>query len=272
MFHLAAIYDMTASEEANNAANVGGTRSAVQVANALDVGCLHHVSSVAAAGQYEGRFTEDMFDEGQPLDHPYHATKFESEGIARDESTVPWRVYRPAIVLGSAKTGEMDKIDGPYYFFPVIKMGAKLPELLPLIGPRLGETNVVPVDFVAEAMDHIAHQPGLDGKVFHLVDPEAMNTVSLLNAFTKVAGAPRMVGALPSHALDLLMKVPGIKSNLLPSMGIPGEVVDYTGFTCSFDATNTTAALEGSGIAVPPLDSYAGKLWDYWVQNMEHAK
>ena len=88
-FHLAAIYDMTADDERNRVANVEGTRHAVELANALRAGCLHHVSSVAAAGQYEGLFTEEMFDEGQPLDHPYHRTKFESEKIARTASKVP---------------------------------------------------------------------------------------------------------------------------------------------------------------------------------------
>jgi thioester reductase-like protein len=113
-FHLAAIYDMTADEEANRVANVEGTRHAVELANALHAGIFHHTSSIAAAGLYKGLFREDMFDEGQQLDHPYHRTKFESEKIARDQTTVPWRVYRPAIVVGSSETGEMDKIDGPY--------------------------------------------------------------------------------------------------------------------------------------------------------------
>src|SRR3954452_21398948 len=104
VFHLAAIYDMTADEERNEQLNNGGTRHTVQVANALAVGHLHHTSSVAAAGLYRGTFTEAMFDEGQDLDHPYHRTKFESERIAREESDVPWRVYRPAMVLGHSKT------------------------------------------------------------------------------------------------------------------------------------------------------------------------
>jgi len=267
-FHLAAIYDMTADEERNRVANVEGTRHAVELANALDVGCLHHVSSVAAAGMYEGTFTEDMFDEGQPLDHPYHATKFESEQIARTESTVPWRVYRPAIVVGHSQTGEMDKIDGPYYFFRAIQLAAKLPEPVPLIGPKLGETNVVPVDFVAGAMDHIAHQPGLDGRAFHLVAPESIRSVDLINAFAKVAGAPRISEVLPEAALSLSLRIPGVKGRALPALGIPGEIVDYIGFTCHFDSSQTQQALAGSGIAAPPIDTYAPALWSYWEREL----
>ena len=120
-FHLAAVYDMTADDEVNERTNVTGTRNAVALANALEVGCLDHVSSVAASGLYKGLFREDMFDEGQKLPSAYHRTKFESEKIAREESTVPWRVYRPSVVIGHSKTGEMDKIDGPYYFFKALQ-------------------------------------------------------------------------------------------------------------------------------------------------------
>lgn len=268
VFHLAAIYDMEASEERNEQLNNGGTRHAVQVANALQAKLLNHTSSVAAAGEYRGTFTEDMFDEGQPLEHPYHRTKFESERIAREESEVPWRVYRPAIVVGHSRTGEMDKIDGPYYLFNAIRLGAKLPDLLPLVGPRFGDTNLVPVDFVADAMDHIAHVPGLDGQAFHLVDPEPIATVDVINAFAKVAGMPRLSAALPREALELALRIPGVKSRLLPGLGIPEAAIDYADFTAVFDASKATAALAGSGIAVPPLEDYAAVLWHYWRKNL----
>ncbi|HEX3690265.1 MAG TPA: SDR family oxidoreductase [Solirubrobacteraceae bacterium] len=85
----------------------------------------------------------------------------ESEKLVRGQTQMPWRVYRPAVVVGNSQTGEMDKIDGPHYFFTAIKMlRHHLPGWFPLIGPELGYTNLVPVDFVADAMDHIAHQPG----------------------------------------------------------------------------------------------------------------
>jgi thioester reductase-like protein len=177
-------------------------------------------------------------------------------------------VYRPAIVVGHSQTGEMDKIDGPYYFFRAIRMGARMPDFLPLIGPRMGETNVVPVDFVAAAMDHIAHKPGLDGQAFHLVSPEPQRTVDLLNVFAKVAGAPRITAALPREALELALKIPGVRGNLLPGMGIPEEVIDYADFTARFDSSKAQAALAGSGIVVPPIEDYAPVLWKYWCDNL----
>ncbi|MFH5229940.1 SDR family oxidoreductase [Antrihabitans spumae] len=268
MFHLAAIYDMTASDEQNELLNNGGTRHAVQVANALEVGTLNHTSSVAAAGLYEGIFTEDMFDEGQELPSPYHRTKFESEKIVRDESERPWRVYRPAIVVGNSVTGEMDKIDGPYYFFKMLRLAGRLPGRVPLLVPDLGETNIVPVDYIARAMDHIAHVPGLDREAFHLVNPDAQNSVDVMNLFAEQAGAPRLKQLLPKQAMTLAMKVPGVQSVLMPGVGVPPEVIEHTEFTCHFDSTRTVAALAGSGISVPPLADYAGVLWRYWEHNL----
>ena len=122
-FHLAAIYDMTADAESQRVANVEGTRHTVELADALDAGRFHMVSSIAAAGLYKGTLREDMFDEAQNVDnHPYFQTKYESEGVVRERvRRGPWRVYRPGIVVGHSETGEMDKIDGPYYFFKLIQ-------------------------------------------------------------------------------------------------------------------------------------------------------
>jgi NAD(P)-dependent dehydrogenase (short-subunit alcohol dehydrogenase family) len=280
-FHLAAIYDMTADEEANRIANVEGTRHAVELANAIETGCLHHVSSIAAAGMYKGLFREDMFDEGQKLDHPYHRTKFESEKIARDQTQGPWRVYRPAIVVGNSENGEMDKIDGPYYFFTAIKLARHyLPGWFPLVGPEFGYTNIVPVDYVAAALDHIAHQPGLDGQAFHLCNPKPQRSGDVMNAFARVAHAPqlsiridtRLLQALPKGTLSMLMQLPaarGVRNAILADLGIPAEVLEYVGLTAEFDTRDAERALDGSGISVPPLDSYAAKLWDYWERSLD---
>jgi NAD(P)-dependent dehydrogenase (short-subunit alcohol dehydrogenase family) len=279
-FHLAAVYDMTADAERNRVANVEGTRHAVELANDLGVGCFHHTSSIAVAGLYEGLFREDMFDEGQKLDHPYYLTKFESEQIARTHTTVPWRVYRPSIVVGNSQTGQMDKIDGPYYFFTAIKMARHyLPGWLPLIGPDLGDTNIVPVDFVAAAMDHIAHQPGLDGRAFHLANPEPQRSGDVINIFAAAAHAPQIslsidsgLLGVPKRALGILTALPGAKGvrrTILAEFGIPDEILGYIGLTAQFDTHDAERALEGSGIAVPPLESYAAKLWDYWERNLD---
>jgi len=280
-FHLAAMYDMTAPDEVNERLNVDGTRNAVGLANALAAGHLHHISSVAAAGEFKGLYREDMFDEEQRLPSAYHRTKFESEKIAREQSRVPWRVYRPALVVGHSQTGEMDKIDGPYYFFKAIqKARFALPEWFPLIGPELGYTNLVPVDFVADALDHIAHQPDLDGQAFHLTNPKPMRVGESLNAFAKAAHAPqlavridkRLTDALPKGAISMLMKLPQVRElrkTVLADLGIPHEVVEHMALRPQFDTRDTERALAGSGIEVPELSTYAGALWDYWERNLD---
>jgi thioester reductase-like protein len=280
-FHLAAIYDMTADEEVNERLNVAGTRNAVDLANALHAEHLHHVSSVAAAGEFKGLFREDMFDEGQRLPSPYHRTKFESEKLVRERATVPWRVDRPAVVVGHSQTGEMDKIDGPYYFFKAIqKARHALPEWVPLVGPELGYTNLVPVDFVADAMDHIAHQPGLNFQAFHLTNPKPMRVGESLNEFAKAAHAPqlairvdkRLTDALPKGTLSMLMKLPQLRElrrTVLADFGIPEEVIAHMALRPQFDTRDTERALAGSGIEVPELATYADKLWDYWERSLD---
>ena len=105
VYHLAAVYDLSADAESQVEVNIDGTRNMVDFAKAVDAGHVHHVSSIAAAGLYEGVFREDMFEEAEGLDHPYFMTKHESEKIVRKECKVPWTVYRPALVVGDSKTG-----------------------------------------------------------------------------------------------------------------------------------------------------------------------
>jgi NAD(P)-dependent dehydrogenase (short-subunit alcohol dehydrogenase family) len=280
-FHLAAIYDMTADETQNALLNVGGTQNAVDLANDLQAGTFHHASSIAVAGTYEGHFTEDMFDEGQKLPSPYHKTKFESEKLVRSRVQGAWRVYRPAIVVGDSRTGEMDKIDGPYYFFKALqKARHALPEWFPLIGLEVGWTNIVPVDWVAAAMDHIAHQPGLDGQAFHLVNPRPQRAGDVLNTFARAGHAPQMVlrvdkrmtDMLPKGVLSYAMKLPALKDirrTLLADLGIPDTVIEHMALVPRFDGRDALRALKDTGIEVPALETYAEKLWDYWERNLD---
>jgi NAD(P)-dependent dehydrogenase (short-subunit alcohol dehydrogenase family) len=280
-FHLAAIYDITADETQNATINVAGTQNAVDLANALGAGRFHHISSIAVAGSYDGHFTEDDFAEGQDLPTPYHRTKYESEKLVRERVEVPWRVYRPAIVVGNSKTGEMDKVDGPYYFFKAIqKIRHALPQWFPLISLEFGRTNIVPVDYVAAVVDHIAHQDGLDGQAFHIVDPKPPKSGDVLNAFAQAAHAPqavmrldkRMTDMLPKGVLSYALKIPalqGIKRTFLADLGIPEQALANAEMRTRFDARDTARALAGSGIELPPLDSYAIKLWDYWERNLD---
>ena len=280
-FHLAAIYDLTAKAEAQRIANIDGTRNALDLAAALKVKCFHHTSSIAAAGLYPGVFREDMFEEAEGLDDPYLRTKHESEGLVRKETRIKWRIYRPAMVVGHSQTGEIDKIDGPYYFFTFIKkLREMLPPWMPVLGLEGGRINLVPVDYVADAMDHIAHKPKLDGHTFHLVDPEPLRVGEVLNTFARAGHAPqmsmridaRMFAFLPASMRGAVAGLPPVRrfvGMLLRDFRIPKEVLKFVTYPTRFDNRETERALKGSGITVPRLEEYAWRLWDYWERHLD---
>jgi len=255
-FHLAAIYDLEASAEEQQAANVEGTRHAVDFAAAISAGTFHHVSSIAAAGLYEGVFREDMFDEAEELDHPYFRTKHDAEGVVRNECTRPFRIYRPGFVVGHSKTGEIDKIDGPYYFFKTIqRMRELLPPWMPTVGIEGGRINIVPVDFVADAIDYIAHRKGLDGKCFHLTDPEPYRIGEVLNLFAKAGHAPlmsmrvnaKLFGFIPApilYGLGSLAPVKRAMRVVLNDLGIPRDVFQFVNWPTRYDNREAAKALK----------------------------
>lgn len=280
-FHLAAIYDLRASADAQVATNIDGTRNAVGLANALRAGCFQHVSSIAAAGLYDGTFREDMFDEAEHLEHPYFSTKHFSEKTVREACLVPWRVYRPGLVVGDSATGETDKADGPYYFFKLIqRLRRLLPPWMPAIGIEGGRINIVPVDYVVEAMTCIAHQPGLDRKCFHLTDPAPKRVGEVLNLFARAAHAPsmslRLNGALFSFipegvqkAMATLKPVRRLKEAVMKDLGLPDGIMQFVNYPTRFDNRHAATVLQGSGIACPPLESYANAIWDYWERHLD---
>jgi NAD(P)-dependent dehydrogenase (short-subunit alcohol dehydrogenase family) len=282
LFHLAAVYDMTADAETQRLANVQGTRHMVEFAEAIEAGTVHMVSSIAAAGLYHGTWREDMFDEAENLDvHPYFRTKHDSEGVVRTECERPWRVYRPGIVVGNSETGEMDKVDGPYYFFKLIRrIRNAVPQWMPMVGIEGREINIVPVDFVVQAMDHIAHQEGLDGRTFHLTDPQPPSAGEVIDVFARAANAPQSSFRLPAAVLEAadplvragLSTLPlagSLVDRTLADFGVPRAVLTYVNYPTHFDSRQTQAALTGTGIRVPPLEAYADKLWDYWERHLD---
>ncbi|MBX7229766.1 MAG: SDR family oxidoreductase [Burkholderiaceae bacterium] len=281
MFHLAAIYDLNADAQSQMQVNNEGTRNAVQFANLAKVGLFHHTSSIAAAGLFEGIWREDMFEEAEGLDHPYFATKHESESIARKECKVPLRIYRPGMVVGDSKTGEMDKIDGPYYFFKTIQTLRKmLPAWMPMLGIEGGRVNIVPVDYVVNAMDHIAHKTNLKTNCFHLVDPTGYRVGDVLITFSKAAHSPlpamrinaALLGFIPRGVKKSLMSltpIRRIRHSVMQDLGLPEDIFTFINYPTRFDCRETTAALKGSGIECPRLDDYAYRLWDYWERNLD---
>ena len=280
--HLGALYDLGADAVRLEQANVLGTRQALRLAQELDAGCFHLVSSIAAAGRYRGTFTESMFAEAEDLTHPYFRTKHESEALVRATCRIPWRIYRPGMVVGDSGTGEMDKVDGPYYFFKLIQLVRDvLPRWMPLIGLEGGHINLVPVDFVVAALDHLAHLPGEDGACFHLVDRRDRRIGEVLNLFAAAAHAPTMslrVEPVVVAGLQAALKVGGaallpaaahILRQVLEELHIPPSIVSLLDHPTVFDSGRADAHLARAGIRVPPLEDYAWRLWDYWERQLD---
>jgi NAD(P)-dependent dehydrogenase (short-subunit alcohol dehydrogenase family) len=289
VLHLGAIYDVTADDAANRSANVDGTRHVVAVTAELGARCLHHVSSVAVAGEHTGLFTEDDFDLGQRFGNPYHETKFAAEKIVREESTTAWRVYRPAVVVGDSQTGEMDKIDGPYYLMGAISALGRLPGFLRLPAPELGETNIVPVDYVADAMVRLVHTPDLDGRAFHLVNPRPQPLSEVYNALAGPLGAPKLAAVLPGSLGSALTSAAerlgataaggSARDIALAEFDIPPEVLPHLTFPCVYTAEATIEALGGDAaersstdgfrLTPPEFGEYAPVLVDYWREHLD---
>ena len=274
---------MTAGEERNRVANVEGTRHAVELANALEAGCFHHASSIAVAGTYKGLFREDMFDEGQKLDHPYHRTKFESEKIARDAdhgavARLPARDRRRRLA---------DRRDGqdrrPVLLLHRDQAGPALPARAgsrwsgrssatrtssrSTSSPRRWTTSRTSPASTARRSTCATRKPQRSGDV--------------MNAFAEAAHAPKLSmridtqaaqGAAEGHVLDADAAARGAgraHARSSPTSGSPKRSSAYVGLTAEFDTRDTERALEGSGISGAAARELRRKLWDYWERNLD---
>ena len=186
------------------------------------------------------------------------------------------------MVVGDSKTGEMDKIDGPYYFFKLIqRMRQILPPWFPAIGLEGGRVNIVPVDFVVAALDHISHsRHAIGGKCFHLVDPVGYRVGDVLDVFSRAAHAPKMnvfvnaalLGFIPRGVKKSLMAIAPVRrvrAAVMKDLGLPDDILTFVNYPTRFDRRETDAALKGSGIECPRLDDYAWRLWDYWERHLD---
>lgn len=270
--HCGAVYDIAADDARQRAANVDGAREVIALAQRLDA-TLHHVSSIAVAGTYAGQYAEADFDLGQDLPTPYHQTKFEAEQLVRTTAGLRYRVYRPAVVVGDSVTGEMDKIDGPYYFFGLLAKLAALPRFTPIALPNTARTNIVPVDFVADALVALLPAEGRDGQTFHLVAPKTIGLRGIYRALAPAAGLPPLRASLPralaGPVLDARGPLKAWRNIAITQLGIPPRVLDVVDLPTTFTSDNTRNALQDTGIAVPDFADYAPALWRYWAEHLD---
>ncbi len=263
IFHLAAIYDLSVPRAVAMRVNVDGTRNVLDFAEgAAALRRMQYVSTCYVSGRHAGVFGEDDLEKGQSFNNFYEETKYlaEVEVRARMRGGLPATVYRPAIVVGDSRTGATQKYDGPYY---MIRWLLRQPSIavLPVVGtPSTTRLNMVPRDYVVDAISYLS---GLDksvGKVYQLADPQPLT----VGEFVKLTGhtTRRTIVRIPlpiAFAKFAIDHMPGVYR----LMRIPSSTVDYFAHPTLYTCADTLADLEGSGVKVPSFPTYVDRLVDY---------
>ncbi|HEU0032876.1 MAG TPA: dephospho-CoA kinase [Kofleriaceae bacterium] len=251
--HLAGIYFMGVDDETARRVNVSGTRTVLDLAR--DTGRLErvvHWSTAMVSGDRKGTWYEEDLEAGQKFHNGYERTKYEAEKLVRAAMRqLPITILRPSIIVGDSKTGEIDKLDGPYYLMVLIATNASGLRL-PLLGRGDAPLHLVPIDYVIDAAWHIVRSEGAAGRTFHIVDPSPMTARAVFEAVAEHANTEKPRGHIPRPLARAVLKTPGL-SRL--SRG-PLAFVDVLDHAIHYDQTNTTQALAGTTVRCPALADY----------------
>lgn len=260
--HLAAVYDLGVAREVAMSVNLGGTRNVLRFAEDCPGLQRHHyVSTCYVSGAHCGPFAEDDLDRGQSFHNFYEETKFlaEVEVTAARSGGMPTTVYRPAIVVGDSTTGETQKFDGPYFLLQWLLAQGRT-ALVPYVGdPRMSRFNMVPSDYVLDAMTHLSALPGSVGVTYQLADPEPLTVDELLTAMLRATGQRGVRIRLPRRLTERALAIPAVQR----IVGIPPSAVPYFTHPTHYLTGNARRDLAGSGVACPPLESYLPRLVDF---------
>lgn len=258
--HLAGIYFMGVDAETARRVNVLGTRTVLDLAkDAAKLERVVHWSTAMVSGDRRGTFYEDDLDVGQKFHNDYERTKYEAERLVRAAMRqLPITVLRPGIIVGDSRTGEIDKLDGPYYLMVLIATNASGLRL-PLLGRGEAPLPLVPIDYVIDAAWQAARSDGAAGKTFHIVDPNPMTARAVFEGVAQHANTEKPRGSIPRPLARAVLKTPG-----LARLGRgPLAFVDVLDHQVRYDATNTNNALAGTRLACPALAEYLPMLVRY---------
>jgi thioester reductase-like protein len=259
IFHLAAVYDLAVPREAGLRINLEGTRHVVEFAHRCRrFERLHYVSTCYVSGRTPGRFLESELERKQSFNNHYEETKYLAEVEVRRAMAggLPATIYRPSVVVGDQATGETQKYDGPYF---VIQLLLRQPRvaLVPLPGrARQMRFNVVPRDFVVHAIAWLSRLARSTGVTYHLADPAPPTVEALLAILARATGRRLATVPVPFPVLRRLLGLGPVRR----LARLPPEAADYLVHPTQYDTTHAQRDLEGSGIRVPPFESYAAQL------------
>jgi nucleoside-diphosphate-sugar epimerase len=263
VWHLAAAYDLTVARNTGMRVNVEGTRYVLDVAaRCPQLERFHYFSTCYVSGRYTGPFGEDDLEVGAPFNNYYEETKHlaEAEVRARMAEGLPATVYRPSIVLGDSRTGETQKYDGLYFALQLLLRQPRV-AALPMFGdPTVYRANIVPCDFVVDAVAHLSRLPQSLGRTYHLADPDPLTVDEWYDALGEATGRQVVRVPLPERLTrKALTRVPGASAIL----GVPGQMLDYFVHPTHYRTDHTQEDLEGTGIACPRFSSYAPNIVDF---------
>ncbi|HEX8152965.1 MAG TPA: SDR family oxidoreductase [Thermoanaerobaculia bacterium] len=260
IYHLAAVYDLAVKRDVAMRVNVEGTRNVLDfAARCRSLERLHYVSTCYVSGRYEGLYTEEDLEKGQTFNNFYEETKYlaEVEVRKRMAAGLPATIYRPSVVVGDSRTGATQKFDGPYFVMQWLMRNPRI-AVLPVVGrPAKYRFNVVPRDFIVDALERLSGMRESLGKTYQLADPNPMTVAETIDAVASATG--RRVLRIPltlSLAKGALDYVPGVYR----LMRIPSAAVNYFVHPTTYDTKNTTRDL---GNVPPSFRDYLPRLVEF---------
>lgn len=268
LFHLAAVHSLSADRHTAELVNVRGTANVLALARAVRrLERLVHFSSAYVSGDRTGVVMEDELDMGQSFRNNYDATKHQAELLVqRARDRLPITVIRPAGVVGDSRTGEIDRFDSVYHL-GMLLVASPAAIAVPIPGEGQAPLNLVPVDYLVDAVHAIIHDPDTVGKTFHVVDPNPLSTRRVYEAIAERAGRKLPRYSVSPNLTKALLRIPGLE-RLAP---VSHHAIDYLNQMAFYNSRNTMAALEGTGIRCPYFEEYVENLMQYVRDYFERA-
>lgn len=260
LFHLAAIYDLAVARELALRVNLKGTRNVNRFARGLsNLRRYHYVSTCYVAGLRKGLILETELQHTAGFRNFYEETKYLAElEVDRLKGELPVTIHRPAVVCGDSRTGETAKYDGIYYLIHYLRMQPGLLSLLN-IGNREVKLNLVPVDFVVEAMRALLRDERATGATVQLADPAPLTTEELFDHIARVLTGHGARLRLPSRLVQTTLSLPlSPRITGLPHAGVPYFFLDQT-----YDTSVARRLLEPHGVRCPPFSDYVHNLIEF---------
>jgi len=260
IWHLAAISWLGAEPAVMRRVNVEGTRNVIELAQAAPrLERLNHFSTAYVSGNRVGVILEDELAMGQRFHNAYEESKHQAEQLVRRaQGELPATIYRPSIVVGDSRTGEIDRFEGPYAL-AILLVASPLAVPLPLPGDAVAPLNVVPVDFVVDAVTSIARNPAGAGRTVHVVDPAPLSARRVYEMIAAHAGKKLPPVSVPARVFQALLQLP-----LLERLSrVHRPAIEYVNHLAIYNCRNLLELLDGTGIQCPPITSYLDRLIEF---------